>query len=262
MDLFERLWRDYVAVTPQAERIHALLAGRGETIVNDHIALRTFSRPRVGIEALARPFVQLGYRPGGDYEFADKHLTARHYQHDDPDLPKVFISQLELDRVPAIASIVDCLLETIDERVAASPELLSCGRPWSVDRATYDALAEHSEYAAWVAAFGYRANHFTVDVGRLHTVDGLPGLVELLVAEGFELNPAGGLIKGSPAVYLEQASTRADEVPVELAGGTHRLPSCYYEFARRYPMPDGTVFQGFVTGSADRLFESTDRRRD
>lgn len=262
MDLFERLWRDYVAVTPQASRIHALLSGRGETIVNDHIALRTFSRERVGIEALARPFIALGYRPGGDYEFPDKHLTARHYQHADPDLPKVFISQLELDRVPAIAEIVDRLLESVGEDLAASPHFPSCGRPWSVNRATYDTLAARSEYAGWVAAFGYRANHFTVDVGRLHTFNGLPGLVEYLAAEGFEMNAAGGLIKGSPAVYLEQASTRADEVPVELADGTHRLPSCYYEFARRYPMPDGNVFQGFVTGSADRIFESTDRRRD
>lgn len=261
-DLFERLWRDYVAVTPQASRIHELLRQRGERVINDHVALRTFARPRVDIEALARPFVALGYHPGGDYAFAGKGLTARHYQHPDPDLPKVFISQLELDRFSArLGAIVDGLLAAVSDELAASPELPSAGRPWPVDRATYDALAAESEYAAWVAAFGYRANHFTVDVGRLRSVRGLAELIELLQAQGFELNDSGGLIKGSPEVFLEQAATRADEVPVELADGSHRLPSCYYEFARRYHMPDGALFQGFVTGSADRLFESTDRRR-
>ena len=37
-----------------------------------------------------------------------------------------------------------------------------------------------------------------------------------------------------------------------------RVPSCYYEFARRYPLPSGELFQGFVPASADKIFESTD----
>ena len=40
-----------------------------------------------------------------------------------------------------------------------------------------------------------------------------------------------------------------------------RIPSCYYEFARRYPLPSGEVFQGFVPESADTIFESTDVTR-
>ena len=43
-DLLDALWRDYTALTPQAARVHALFTARGEAIVNDHVALRTFGR--------------------------------------------------------------------------------------------------------------------------------------------------------------------------------------------------------------------------
>jgi hypothetical protein len=39
----------------------------------------------------------------------------------------------------------------------------------------------------------------------------------------------------------------------------HEIPTCYYEFARRYPLADGRLYQGFVAASADRIFESTHR---
>jgi len=35
------------------------------------------------------------------------------------------------------------------------------------------------------------------------------------------------------------------------------VPTCYYEFAKRYPGPDGKLFPGFVAASADKIFEST-----
>src|SRR5690606_11489036 len=39
---FAELWDGYRAIAPQAARIHALLEARGERLVNDHVALRTF----------------------------------------------------------------------------------------------------------------------------------------------------------------------------------------------------------------------------
>jgi hypothetical protein len=47
---------------------------------------------------------------------------------------------------------------------------------------------------------------------------------------------------------------------VTFTDGTRAIPSCYYEFARRYRLPGGELFQGFVAASADRIFESTDDR--
>ena len=109
-----------------------------------------------------------------------------------------------------------------------------------------------------MAAFGFRVNHFTVSVNALSTLPTVAAVNEFLVAEGFVLNTAGGAIKGAPADHLEQRSTRADTIAVDLAGETLQLPSCYYEFAKRYPLPSGELFQGFVPASADKIFESTD----
>lgn len=260
--LLTALWDDYVAMTPQAARIHALFAGRGETIINDHIALRTFAVDPVRIGVLARPFEACGYQAEDHYTFPEKKLVARHWRHPDPRLPKVFISELDVAAFsPALGATVQRLLAALPPGFAARPDLVCAGRPWQVDHATYQALLAESEYAAWVAAFGFRANHFTVDVASLTSFAGLEEVNAFLIAAGFALNDAGGAIKGTPADLLEQSSTRADAVEVRFTDGVHRIPSCYYEFARRYATPAGERFHGFVAKSADRLFESTDVKR-
>ena len=262
-ELLDVLWRDYTAITPQASRVHALLASRGEMIVNDHVALRTFGAPGLGIDALARPFERLGWvRAADDYRFPDKHLVARYWRHPDPSLPKVFISELVLDELPEhaqerISALVAQLPAGFGDRV----DLPWAGRPWRVNTSTYRALLEVSEYAAWMAAFGFRVNHFTVDIGRLRTIGSLAEMNRVLTDAGFLLNAAGGVIKGTPADLLEQSSTHAEEIDVAFADGTHRIPSCYYEFAKRYPLPSGDLFQGFIPTSADKIFESTNAKR-
>ncbi|MEJ2594947.1 MAG: DUF1338 family protein, partial [bacterium] len=50
--LFDRLWDDYLVQNPDVKRVYDLLTGEGETVVNDHIAFRTFDDPRIGIEVL------------------------------------------------------------------------------------------------------------------------------------------------------------------------------------------------------------------
>jgi hypothetical protein len=261
-ELLERLWADYAALTPQAARIHALLRARGETVRNDHIALRTFDLPAVEIESLDRVFVGGGYRPAETYEFPDKHLFAYHYEHPEPRYPKLFISALVVGELSVEAQeIVRALVSQVPPGASASPWFAVSGRPWPVDGPTVERLRAESEYAAWLAAFGFRANHFTVDVNALTTFSGLEELNRFLIDNGFRMNDSGGVIKGTPDALLEQSSTLADEIDVQLADGPHRLPSCYYEFARRYPGPDGRIFQGFVPASATRIFESTDRQR-
>lgn len=254
-ELLQTLWADYVALTPQADRIHALLAGRGETIRNDHVALRTFEE--IGIAALARPFEALGWAPAPDrYRFDDKKLVARYWKHPDPALPKVFISELCTHELsPAARERVAALLAQLPAGFTERADLPWAGRPWTIAVAGYEALLAESEYAAWLAAFGFHVNHFTVDVRSLTTFADLPALNAFLVANGFRLNDAGGVIKGTPAEKLEQSSTRADSIEVAFADGSAKIPSVYYEFARRY---DG--FEGFVPASADKIFESTNAR--
>lgn len=263
-DLLDRLWRDYAAMNPQAGRIHQLLSDRGETVVNDHIALRTFDDPRVNIDVLSRAFINGGYTPGERYEFSAKKLRARHFEpppEAGDGLPLVFISDLKLAECSdTVRRIVGELIGQVDKKTWSRPDLPVIGRPWSPTVADYEALAGESEYAAWLSAFGFRANHFTVLVNALASFDSIKALNDYLQEQGFELNAGGGLIKGMPEQLLEQSSTLADMVEVEFADGRRTIPGCYYEFARRYPDATGKLFTGFIAASASKIFESTDRR--
>ncbi len=259
--LMRRLWCDYAALNPQAARIHALLSARGETVVNDHIAFRTLDTPAVGLDALSRVFLRFGYAFGGAYDFPDRHVRAVHLQHADAARPKIFLSELLASALPAgLHSILLGLLNQISPAFLADPFWCAAGRPWNLARADYEALARASEYAAWLAAFGFGANHFTVSANALHTFASLRELNAFLQAQGFALNADGGEIKGGPEVYLEQSSTLAPAVRVGFADETADIPGCYYEFALRHRLPSGARFEGFVAYSAARIFTSTDRR--
>lgn len=257
--LFDHLWDDYRAVTPSAERIHALLAERESApVVNDHIALRTFNLAPVGLDALAAHFLALGYQAGGEYHFEAKKLYARHYEHPDPNAPKVFISELLVEEFsPQLQATVRDLVSQVAADAVTADNFLYSGRHWQISYELYQALLEESEYAAWLAAWGYRANHFTVSLNHLETIRTPAEMNQLLKDNGFTVNASGGEVKGSPADLLEQSSTMADRVPVRFSDQEAVIPSCFYEFALRYPKPDGKLYSGFVAASADKIFEST-----
>lgn len=260
-ELLDSMWNDYLLLNPQARQVRDLFESRGEQVVNDHIAFRTYDLPGLDIDTLARPFLAAGYRPGGRYEFPEKKLDALHFEPPSPDLPLVFISALDVSAFPEeVQRIIRELAAQVDPADVARDDFLYSGRPWRLDLSTYEALLAHSEYAAWVAAFGYRPNHFTVRVNDLCTLPSLEAVNELLEQNGFVLNASGGKIKGSPEQLLEQSSTLANRVEVAFSDTRATIPSCYYEFARRYAGPDGELYMGFIAASADRIFESTDRR--
>jgi len=257
--LFSRLWENYLEVTPSAEKIHRILGGtQGREIVNDHIALRTFNLEKVNLDKLAAHFLAVGYEPRGEYDFEQKKLFARHFEHPDPTAPKVFISELLVEQFsPALQAIVHGLVEPVPAEAVTADNFLYSGAHWQVDYATYQQLLAESEYAAWVAAWGYRANHFTVSINDLDEFTTIEAVNQVLKDNGFVLNSSGGEIKGSPEDLLEQSSTMADRVPVQFSDQTVTIPSCFYEFARRYPTADGKLYSGFVAASADKIFEST-----
>ena len=254
-ELLTALWRSYVARTPQAERIRQLLTQRGEILCDDHIALRTFGAgqgwgPGVGIDALARPFEALGWRAHDRYRCRDTHVRARHWQHDDDALPKLLISELVVDE---LSSDAQALIASLVE--ASPPEL-----PWrgacGLTLAGYRALAAESEYAAWLAAFGPGVHHFTVDVDSLSTFPDLEALAAFLVEHGFRIHDTGGAFKGRGTARptpIERLSTRPDTATVAFADGAARVPSCRYQFARRYRLPGGQMFHGLLPPSADRV---------
>ncbi|NOI77776.1 DUF1338 domain-containing protein [Vibrio coralliilyticus] len=256
--LFQSLWNDYIQrLCPSADKVHHLLQ-ENEPLINDHIALRTFNVAPLGIETLAKPFIDAGYKPCGDYEFESKKLVAKHFEHPDPKQPKVFISELKVNECSSeLQAIVAKLVEQLDTDKLKGHEFLSGGRLWDLSFADYQLLAKESEYASWLAAHGYGANHFTVSVNQLDAFEEVKGVNDHLREAGFTINESGGEVKGSPDVLLEQSSTMADKVPVTFTEGTEMVPGGFYEFAKRYPMSNGELYPGFVAASADKIFEST-----
>jgi len=256
-NLFNHIWQQYIAVTPSAAKIHQLL-GNGDDIINDHVAYRTFNIPEVNLDTLAQHLIALGYKEGGQYDFSAKKLTAKHFEHSDDTLPKVFISELRVEEFSKqVQDIIHQLVAQLPANFSQQDSFLYAGRPWQVSSTQYQTLLAESEYAAWLAAWGYRANHFTVNVNYLDNYDTLESVNEQLKQSGFKLNCAGGEIKGDSQVKLEQSSTLADMAAVNFSDKTIEIPSCFYEFAKRYPLKNGELYRGFVAASADKIFEST-----
>lgn len=258
---FEELWKQYTEKTPSAQKIKTLFETEGNTVFNDHIAIRTFNDPRVHIDVLAKPFIALGYEFKEEYYFKTKKLYAKHFEHkSDPNAPKIFISELLLEEFSVdLRDIVKNILDAVDPKIFLQEDLILKGRIWSnLSFDVYQKLLSSSEYAAWMYVNGFCSNHFTVDVNKLDTFENLSQVNDFLKQNGFKMNVSGGEIKGSPSQLLEQSSILADVVTVEFEGNVKEITSCYYEFSYRYQNRDGIIFSGFIADSADKIFESTD----
>ncbi len=259
--IFDKLWNEYIQRTPSAEKIKSLFSDQGNTVFNDHVAFRTFDDPRVNIETLATTFINAGYEEIGDYTFEKKKLYAKHFEHkSDKDAPRVFISQLKTEEFSLeLRAKIKAMIDSIPTEELASGDLVFKGRLWDTPSFDiYEGLLEESEYAAWLYVNGFCSNHFTVDVNKLDTFETLQEVNAFLKDKGHQMNVSGGEIKGNPEQFLEQSSVLADRIPVEFKECTKEITSCYYEFAFRHPMANGELFSGFVAGSADKIFESTD----
>jgi hypothetical protein len=260
-EIFNKLWSGYTTQNPEAKKIHDLFTSEGEIVENDHVAFRTFFDTRINVDVIARPFMEAGYEQKGYYIFEDKHLTAKHYEHKSiPGAPRVFISQLMTEYFsPQLQSIVKQCAERVPDEVVFSNDLIFSGNLWGPPSyETYEVLRKESEYAAWLYVYGFVTNHFTVSINSLKKFNNILKVNQFLKEKGFVLNSAGGEVKGTPAELLEQSSTKAGIFPVEFVEGTFEIPSCYYEFAYRYPDIDGKLYSGFIAKSADKIFESTD----
>ena len=254
----QNMWQDYCHMTPEAHSIYKTLTQSGEHIQNDHIALRTFNHPKLGIKSLAQHFTKYGYAEKGEYFFTEKKLYAKHYEHPNSDLPKIFISELELEKSSAyIQEIINSIIDQLKVEKTNDENFVFGGKHWNTYYQTYEKLAAESEYASWVYAYGFRPNHFTVSINHLKNFKDIQKLNTFIKERGYKLNASGGEIKGTPEELLEQSSTMAKESLVQFSDGVYLIPACYYEFAKRYPMSNGQLYQGFIAKSADKIFEST-----
>lgn len=259
--LLDRLWNDYIKQNPHAKKVYDLFVNRGNRIVDDHIAFRTFDDPRVDINVLASVFLKHGYKEKNEYDFHKKHLYAKHFEHPDEKYPRIFISQLLLDKFSdELKLIVQKQIDRIPAKILQSDELIFSGTPWSPIRYDiYEKLRKESEYAAWLYVNGYRTNHFAISINHLDTFDDIYELNNFLKDEGFIMNNSNGEVQGSPEVLLEQSSIKAGKQKLQFEEGEYEVPTCYYEFTKRYKDDEGDKYSGFIAKSADKIFESTDQ---
>lgn len=262
-EIFTKLWKFYTHENPSIEKVHKSFTDVGEVVTNDHIALRTFNNKKVNISVLEKPFINAGYIEKGSYYFAEKKINAKHYEiPNDSNAPKVFISELILEEFSNfLQNTVIELLNSVDEEKYNSIDLIYMGNLWGTPLyPTYEKLRKESEYAAWLYVYGFRANHFTVNINNLKKLNTIEKVNKHLKENGFKLNNSGGEIKGTKEDLLQQSSIMAEHIPVKFQGGIFKIPGCYYEFAYRYPDKNGKLFNGFLAKSADKIFESTNFR--
>lgn len=280
-DLFER----YSEGVPAVNQITAALVEKGvvasqQDIVNDHIAFRTLGLPHLGIASLAKIFLHYGYTQRDHYHFEKKKLNAYWFSPPEPVYPRIFISELRVEELsPEAQQIikkytagihsdpVDALDVDNGAEVGAFFQKPLWDRPTKAD---YLRLLEENEYAAWVIYNRYYLNHYTISVHALkngyNTIEDFNTFVEGL---GIRLNTEGGKIKTSPDGLLSQSSTVAEMKEALFAGGeTLAIAGSYVEFAERRPLLEFSHIpaeqltpaqrrEGFETGNADKIFEST-----
>ena len=104
----------------------------------------------------------------------------------------LFLNYLLKSFHPELQKTIHELVEQIDEAAVTAENFLYSGAHWQIDSATYQQLLAESEYAAWTAAWGYRANHFTVSINHLANFDTIEAVNTTLKEAGFELNSSGG----------------------------------------------------------------------
>lgn len=290
-DFLGRLWDDYANRVSHARKYQEMLAELGGTFVNDHLAFRTLSATvdghYLGVSNLKRVFDALDFREKGAIEFPDTHLFARYVQHENPDFPRIFISELKVDELPAdtarmiheaVADYRQLLpgtdieaLQRLDQTGSVPDGLLDrvvrffSEVPWSPpSEEAVRKVNESSQYGAWVLLHGFNVNHFTGYVNR-HGVEKI-GDIEKLIAElkarGVPMKPE---IEGACGSKLRQTSTEAVRVPVKVRAADGSLKDiewtyAYMEYAERGFVEEGgkkVLFQGFLGPQASQLFEMT-----
>jgi hypothetical protein len=293
--LFDTLWDRYRSRVSYVQVYEQVIRKAGATFFNDHIAFRTFAcqQPLTGIASISRIFEALGYRAAGSYHFEDKQLSAIHFQHANPQFPKLFISELKVWELPAAQrEVIDRVIRS--HRPPVSEDLLVLlngldastpdSRPPTPDSLLTDVVAlfhdlpwllprredvvelnKVSQYAAWVLVHGYNVNHFTSLINS-HGVPALDDIEKTIAALSAAGVPMKSEIEGERGSKLRQSATEAVKIDVQVSdnGSPAKMPwtYAYFELAQRNPVLDPATgkqirFEGFLGPQATNLFEMT-----
>ena len=251
-----------------------------DDIVNDHIAFRTMGVENLGIASFEKIFLSHNYKRMEFYHFKAKKLDAYWYAPPTEDLPRIFISELKVDflseKTQSIIkkytnSVTSDPLDRIDLNNSSAVADFFKTPLWKLPNVEdYKILLTESDYAAWVIYNRYYLNHYTISVHDLpkpfNTLENFNGFLKSI---GIKLNTSGGEIKTSLDKLLSQSSSVANQISVVFSeGNTQNIAGSYVEFAERKILPEflnlskGLIKrkhrrEGFETGNADKIFEST-----
>ncbi len=296
--LLDNLWKLYLKRVSYAQLYVDLVTEKGGNVINDHIALRTINthtgeQPE-GIRAIKHIISCLGYSPVAKYNFTRKKLQAVHFEHPDQTLPKIFVSQLEVEQLPGWAQQIiknavkdtpyilsDASIERISvlKQVGELPRLAAEAlvddltqyfrRPWEIPKKE-DVLKinDVSQYAAWVLLHGNSVNHFTAFINH-QDVPEWPDLATTCTALAKAGVPMKEALEGEKGSKLQQSATQAVKEEVEVMGedGIEEITwtYAYYELAERgYIEENGEkkIFSGFLGEQASHLFDMTQTREN
>lgn len=286
-DILDGLMRRYKERVPDVPvLLEAMVKGgivdAADDVENDHIAFRTMGVPLLGIQSLEKIFLHYGYQKRDYYHFETKNLDAYWYSPPEDKYPRIFASEL---RVGDLSSEIQRLIHRYTDAVKEDPvDLLDLDDSHAVDQylhtslwqtptlQDYETLLAESEYAAWVIYNHYYLNHFTISVHNLPAgYNDMESFDRFVERNGIRLNSAGGKIKQSADGKLLQSATVAGKIMAVFAGGEDReIAGSYVEFAERRvldafkDLPAAQIRRehrrdGFETGNADKIFESTYR---
>lgn len=284
-DILGGLMRRYKERVPDVSAIiHTMvkesIINDADDIENDHIAFRTMGVAQLGIQSLEKIFLHYGYQRKDHLFFKEKKLDAYWYAPPENRYPRIFISELRVGDLTEKTQqtihrytdevMVDPVAQLDLDDAVAVDKYLHSGLWHTPTLEDYESLLAESEYAAWVIFNHYYLNHFTISVHNLP--DGyntLEAFDAFLKRNGFKLNNAGSEIKISPDGKLLQSSTVAEKIEAIFADGKKKMiAGSYVEFAERKVLdqyahlPKDQILRehrrdGFETGNADKIFEST-----
>ena len=283
--ILDALFSVYANRVPDVRKITKAMIDQGivanqSDIINDHVAFRTLGVPYLGIASFEKIFLAHGYQKKEFYHFNTKKLDAFWYAPPTSDLPRIFISELKVDELSAsVQKVIKKYTDTITSDPVNSLDLNNHQEVaayfqtplWQLPSLEdYETLLAENEYAAWVIYNRYYLNHYTISVHDLpDNFCALEPFNVFLKSIGIQLNTAGGEIKTSKDKLLRQTSSVANKVLATFSGNkTKEIAGSYVEFAERSPLPEFSKLpknelkrihrrEGFETGNADRIFEST-----
>ncbi|HZH74126.1 MAG TPA: DUF1338 family protein [Mariniphaga sp.] len=291
-NLIDKLWINFRIRVPYA-RIYFEMAlrNRGQVVI-DHIGFRSLNTQTgeqpSGINAIGHIFQQLGYKVCKQYKFQRKKLTAVHLVSENPELPKIFISQLEVSLLP------QWVQDLFPEIVADTPYLLSDSgiellgklhvdgvltheaadilegelvgyfqRPWDPPiKESVLKINDVNHYAAWVLLHGNAPSHFAALINEQH-IDKWPDIKSTSLALYHAGIPVNRKIEGLHSSMLQQTATLAikEDVTVKESGLYDEIPWTYgyLELIQRGSdnRNKGTLFQDFLEEHERQLYQMT-----